>query len=604
MHHAIRDYVSRLGWYVGRLAFALCMMVWSVRPAYGIGEPGTLKYAETVKLRARSLRALEMLWRQRPVNATALGIHRYDDELATWTASARRTQLRDITQMEDALKSVNTTVLSLNDSIDHSLILSNLESQRLELEDIKQWGRDPAIYADECVNGIYYLLLRQGEPLAKRMEHAIQRLRQIPRVIAEMNANIKNPPRVLADEAAEEFDTGASFIEEALPPASGVLSHGNRRELDTALHVASGAMRGAAIALRERLDSDTGKIGMGQKLYEKKLRTDNFLPFDSDSLVRLGERILEETQNEIAVLSWIRDTDTLWTVPPQPDPPAPSSFGHSAILAYYRAEIDSVRRFVIEHDLVTVPRGIGELVPVETPTFMRAVLPGIAMEPAAPFEQPQPGDRKVDAERRRILARGTFYVRPIPQPLSPADRQRYYAGMLHRSFQGSVVHEGFPGHHLQLSIANRIIDPVRRAQSNTAFMEGWALYCEELMQRNHLYADPWSRIRMLGGLRFRACRVIVDAKLQRNEFNFDQAVDFLRRNANTDSATAVGEVKRYCHTPTQATAYLVGKEQIVSLREEYRRVYPDTFTLKRFHDALLAVGSIPPSLARRIVLER
>ncbi len=105
-----------------------------------------------------------------------------------------------------------------------------------------------------------------------------------------------------------------------------------------------------------------------------------------------------------------------------------------------------------------------------------------------------------------------------------------------------------------------------------------------------------------GGLRFRACRVIVDARLQRGEFDFGDAVRFLRENAASDSASAAGEVKRYCHTPTQAMAYLVGKEQLTALREEYRRAHTADFTLGRFHDALLAVGSIPPPLARKLVL--
>src|SRR5439155_15008003 len=111
------------------------------------------------------------------------------------------------------------------------------------------------------------LLLRQGDPPWKRVDNARKRLRQVPRVVGEMNANVKNPPRVLAEVAAEEFESGAEFIEQALPPLATSLSDSARADLDGALGEATAAMRDAASGLRARHDKDSGKIGMGRRLY-------------------------------------------------------------------------------------------------------------------------------------------------------------------------------------------------------------------------------------------------------------------------------------------------------------------------------------------------
>jgi uncharacterized protein (DUF885 family) len=232
-----------------------------------------------------------------------------------------------------------------------------------------------------------------------------------------------------------------------------------------------------------------------------------------------------------------------------------------------------------------VPDYVGKLQVVETPTFLRGIIPGIAMEPPSPLDS---------------IQTSYFYIRPIPDPLDSADRQNYYNLVRRRGWKGSVVHEGFPGHHLQLSIANHHPSFIRRMQGNTPMIEGWALYCEQMATDQGLYPDNgFPALRWLGGVKFRAARIIVDVKLHTGQMNYDDAWQFMVRTFGGDTAFFKGEVRRYCLSPTQPMSYLVGKTQIMALRREYKDRMGDKFSLRDFHDRLLAEGSIPLGLIRR-----
>jgi uncharacterized protein (DUF885 family) len=222
------------------------------------------------------------------------------------------------------------------------------------------------------------------------------------------------------------------------------------------------------------------------------------------------------------------------------------------------------------------------------------VIPGLAMEPAMPLDSNQSA---------------TILIPPVPDSLDSTQRQQYYQMVRNRGWKGAVVHEGFPGHHLQISIANHHPSFIRRLQGNTCMIEGWALYCEQMVVEQGLYpASPRPALSWLGGVKFRAARVILDAKLHTGQMSYDQAVQFMMDRFGPGTAFFRGEVARYCLTPTQPMSYLVGKTEILKLRDDYLgrgsgdKGQGSGKTLKDFHDRLLAEGSIAPSLIRRRLL--
>jgi uncharacterized protein (DUF885 family) len=225
---------------------------------------------------------------------------------------------------------------------------------------------------------------------------------------------------------------------------------------------------------------------------------------------------------------------------------------------------------------------------VETPVFLRRVIPGPAMEGPAPLDEKQTG---------------VMYIPPLPEKFDSAQRRQYYNTGRRHGYRGGIVHEGFPGHHFQLSIANHNQSFIRRLQFNTCLIEGWALYCEQMVVEQGLYPrDSFPDLRWLGGVWFRAARIIVDAKLHTGRMSYDDAWRFMVEKCWPDTAFFQAEVRRYCLSPSQPMSYLVGKTQLLALRDEYRKRMGDRFTLRDFHDRLLAEGSIPVSLIRRKLL--
>jgi uncharacterized protein (DUF885 family) len=169
------------------------------------------------------------------------------------------------------------------------------------------------------------------------------------------------------------------------------------------------------------------------------------------------------------------------------------------------------------------------------------------------------------------------------------------------------VHEAYPGHHYQLQIAARHPSDVRKWQMDNCFIEGWALYCEEMLYHVGLYPDnPTQYTRVMMGHMFRAARIVMDVKLHTGQFTYDEAVDWaMEEVANQDSAWYQfirSEVLRYTMTPGQPMSYLVGKLAIADLRREVEAREGENFDLLAFHKRLLAEGSIPVALVRKKML--
>jgi len=216
--------------------------------------------------------------------------------------------------------------------------------------------------------------------------------------------------------------------------------------------------------------------------------------------------------------------------------------------------------------------------------FERALLPYAAYQAPAPF----------DAD-----AAGVLYVTPIDIRRSKDEQAAQLAAHCTPALPIIALHEGYPGHHLQLGHANRSGSRLRRIVHSDVFAEGWALYCEELMwEQGYFTADPLTRLFQLRDLLFRACRVVLDASLHSGRMTPPQAVDYLVEQAMLDRTLAASEVSRYCTTPTQPMSYLVGKLQILELRSEAQQKLGARFLLHDFHAALLASGTIPPALVR------
>jgi uncharacterized protein (DUF885 family) len=171
---------------------------------------------------------------------------------------------------------------------------------------------------------------------------------------------------------------------------------------------------------------------------------------------------------------------------------------------------------------------------------------------------------------------------------NPADRNLY-------SVEDIAYHEGIPGHHLQISIAQELQDvpTFRKYDGNTAYVEGWGLYAERLGKDVGFYQDPYSDYGRLEGDIWRAIRLVVDTGVHSKHWTRDQMVQYFRDHSNVDETSIQSEVDRYIATPSQALAYKVGQLKILELRDRAKTALGDKFDIRAFHDQVLDSGALP-----------
>jgi uncharacterized protein (DUF885 family) len=158
-----------------------------------------------------------------------------------------------------------------------------------------------------------------------------------------------------------------------------------------------------------------------------------------------------------------------------------------------------------------------------------------------------------------------------------------------------AYHEGLPGHHLQISIAQELegIPPFRKFGGYTAFVEGWGLYSERLGKDVGFYQDPYSDYGRLEGDIWRAIRLVVDTGVHSQHWTRQQMVDFFHDHSGVDETSVQAEVDRYIAWPSQALAYKVGQLKILELRDRAKKELGDRFDIRAFHDQVLDSGALP-----------
>jgi len=166
-----------------------------------------------------------------------------------------------------------------------------------------------------------------------------------------------------------------------------------------------------------------------------------------------------------------------------------------------------------------------------------------------------------------------------------------------------AYHEGIPGHHFQLTIAQELkgVPFFRKVLPFTAYAEGWALYAEKLALESGFHQDVYDSLGAMGGELFRAVRLVVDTGIHRDHWTRQQAIDYMVSNTGMDTSSVVSEIERYIVLPGQACAYKVGQLEILQLRQRAIDRLGSRFDIRKFHDVVLTHGALPLSLLEREV---
>lgn len=209
---------------------------------------------------------------------------------------------------------------------------------------------------------------------------------------------------------------------------------------------------------------------------------------------------------------------------------------------------------------------------------------------------------------REKTAGKAFYQQPSMDGSRPGI---YYANLYRMSdmpkyeMEALAYHEGIPGHHMQLAIAQELEDmpKFRRFGGYTAYIEGWGLYTEMLPKEIGLYQDPYSDFGRLAMELWRACRLVVDTGIHAKKWSREQAIQYLLDNTPNTPTAVEKAIERYIVMPSQATAYKIGMLKIVELREKAKTALGDKFDIRQFHDTVLKNGALPLDVLEQMVDE-
>ena len=525
------------------------------------------------------------IWQLNPVDATALGIHDYDDTLGDVSAEAFHSYANTLKAQAEALRSdVNPSLLDDEQSLDYQLALSLASTNYVALECQRSWMNNPASYLSLGIWGCFALLLREFAPFEERASSMLSRMREIPNMLRMSKANIPDPPRVFVDVAIEVLRGGVAFFRNAVPKIAAevpTLQNDLLKANDAAISAFDEYERWLREAVLPHAD---GRFAVGRDVYEQLLDVEHRLACSPDEIVLLGEKLLKDTTERIQEAAARIDPCVGWqdlVMRLKLEHPSKNTLADA-----YKAAIQSARDFVLERDLVTIPEN-ERLEIRETPEFERSVTPYAAYMPPAAFE----------ASRK-----GYFWVTPVDES-APADKQEeQLLGHCIYTIPVIALHEAYPGHHLHLTRAVSVKSPLCKQTWSNLSVEGWALYCEEMMHEQGFYTDPRVRLFQLKDLLWRACRAIIDVGLHTGEMTIKDAVQMLVETAHLENINAIAEVKRYAMSPTQPMTYTVGKKLLLDLRSQMSQKLGSRFDLKTFHDQLLSYGPIPPGLISQRML--
>ena len=532
--------------------------------------------------------------RENPMRATYLGIAGMDGELVIPSEAARAANIARLNgwiRQLDAIKNAAGPSIALVDADDAKLLRAQLD-ERLDGLLVRQTDRkDYAAPALSLVDVVYTQFLHLPIPgrddataadVDRAWDDIIARLAKGSAWIEAGQKLVTHPGKLYGVVGQKEIAGTPDFLNGALTDAAKEQLAGNPAALQrfTAARDAVLATLAATSAyMKAHVDSWPENFAMGRAAYDQMLQREQLLPFDAKAVEGMAR---DELAHGWAEEAWLTSLSRHRKVAFGAETGGGMAPGGPALIDYYRERIAQLRSFVVDHDLITIPAWLGSMDVVETPKFQQPVSPGASMESPRLFAK---------------SANGYYFITPPQSLQAAADRLDMNEDFDRDRILSTAAHEAMPGHFLQLSIARRHSDYVRKIQYSGVFAEGWAFYGEEMFVRLGLYGDDLdARLFTARWERVRGARVVVDVKLASGEWTLAQAAKFFEEQSGFTKSASEAAVAGYALRPGYVLAYTVGRLQLEQLLAEYQHRMGDKGSLRDFHDRLLSYGSSPFSV--------
>ena len=545
---------------------------------------------------------LEDYLRQCPVHASQLGDHRYDDQLGDFSREARQARTAAQRQTPQRLTDqIDYESLRRSAQIDHEIFQHDLEEQIWLAENIPGFEEDPRSYNHYLSGSVYSLLTQSSLPHEENISNVIARIRQLPGVIAEARRTLASPPLPVLETSINQNRGVIGFYEKEIyelvgdSPQCAEL----KKVADDLLVDLHAYQEFLETDLRARARSDWR---LGKEKFDRKLQFAVNAGITADEVLARAENEFQRVTGEMYVTA-----RQLWSSyhPGMPLPPDDETGRHETItrvlsavgrehgepgnlLSDARSTVDRLKEFITENDILRLPDPDRcEL--MEMPEFHRGN--------SLAYIQPAP---PLDPENTTIYA-----ISPPPADWD-ADRvesflQEYNRHML----QILTIHEAYPGHYVQLAYHNRESSPVRRLLLSGVFIEGWAVYTEQMMlDQGYGEGDPALRLTQLKFYLRAVANAILDHRMHCTGMSDGEALDFLMTKSFQSDGEARLKIIRSKQSTVQLRTYFVGRMALYELRREIQREQGADFVLGRYHEAVLDHGSLPVKYLGEVVRER
>ena len=549
---------------------------------------------------------LDDLGRRHPDFATELGDHRFDAHLPARSAAALADEQQALGRWASALGQLDTGALTAENQVDAAIMAGHIEQQRFELDELHEQTWNPLLANPG--RAIYQLLARDFAPLPDRLASVAGRLAEVPATLAAARDLLGPMPRVHLETAVGQFSGTIALIttvlDAALPDAPDADRLG--RDLEGVRTAALAALTEHRAWLSARLEDtpedEFADPRIGAARFARKLSLTLNAQADADAILARAHADLDRVSQEISAVA----ADIAGTTPPgragatvsggDPvvrqvlDRLAADAPDDRTILALCRRALEQQTAFVAAHQLVTLFNDPVEV--IEMPEIDRGVAVAYC-DPPGPLEPtPMP----------------TFVaVSPTPADWPEQRVTSFYREYNRHMVHNLMVHEAMPGHYLQLAHARRFRGSdtaLRAALWSGSFVEGWAVYTEQVMADAGYpgAGDPRAvRMQQLKMQLRMIINAILDARVHGHGMTEAEAMALMTGRGYQEEGEAAGKWRRALLTSAQLSTYYVGYTEVSDLAADLRKAQPG-LSAREVHDRMLAHGSPPARLLRPLLL--
>ncbi|HEY6248147.1 MAG TPA: DUF885 family protein [Pyrinomonadaceae bacterium] len=487
-----------------------------------------------------------------------------------WSATAIAKRRDDLARFTEELYAINCSAWPVSQQVDYRLIASALARVHWELNITRSHELNPDFYVHQTLGAIFLLLLKPAPFDPDRCKEIIIRLRSVPKTTEAGKQNLtQNAIRPFAIAAIEKLTKVRQCLSTVATELEPFFDPAQIPDLKLATDEAMVSLESFRTWLEAELPNMDVNTAVGQDSYCYFLKQVALLPFTPEQLLVMSK---QEWERSIAFELFERTRNE--------GLPTPPVFATQAAQIEREAELENdIRRFLERKSILTMPDWVKHYHNLPLPSYV------------APLSFMGVTDDLTSATR--LNEDGISYIKV------PSADLDYFSLAIARDPRPLIVHEGVPGHYLQLVLSWAHENPIRRHYYDSGANEGIGFYAEELMMQFGLFDDsPHTREVLYSFMKLRAVRVEVDVKLALGLFTIDDAAAYLQKVADLDPSTAWQEATFFASAPGQAITYQIGKLQIISFLADARRIQGDEFNLRSFHDYVWKNGNVPIALLR------